>query len=103
MKKIFGVFGIVSIILITALVPPTIGMGVEEEDLGIKWKILICIGNIDICLQDKVISGFVLIGYTAGETLKSENIFIKYEGLPLFIFNGLFFAHCYYKPADVSV
>lgn len=103
MKKIFGVFGIVLIFMITALVSPTIGMGVEEEDLEIKWKILIGIGRINICLKEKVINGFILIGYTAGETLKSENINIKFEGLPLFIYNGLFFAHCYYKPADISI
>ena len=106
MKKIFGVFGIVLILMITALVTPTIGTGFDEEDfedLEIKWKILIVIGNIGICLKEKVISGFVLIGYTVGETLTNELINIKFEGLPIFIFSGLFFAFCFYKPVDVSI
>ena len=105
-KKIVGIFGILLILMIATFFTPAIGLGVDQkgfENLESKWEILIVIGRINICFEEKVISGFALIGYTAGETLTFENINIEYEGLPLFVNNGLFFSFCFYKPADTNI
>ena len=68
MKKILGIFGIVFLLMITALVTPTIGT--EEvttmEKEGLEWDVLIAIGRTKVCFQENVIFGFVLIGYNAG-------------------------------------
>jgi hypothetical protein len=103
MKKICGVFGIAVLFMIPILATPTLALRVEEndaDDLEINWKMLIVIGRITVCFEDKVISGFALIGYTDGETLIMERINIEFAGIPIFINNGLLFSFCFYKPAN---
>jgi hypothetical protein len=103
LKKIFGYFGIILILIFSIFAISAVGMEVEEEnfnDLEIKWKILLVIGRVNICFDDKIISGFALIGYVAGEILTFEDLNIKYEGIPLIYNNGLFSTFLLYKPAD---
>ena len=92
MKKLLGVLGIVLILIGSIFIIPVVGMGFEEEsvdDLRIRWKILLVIGRVKVCFEDKIISGFVLIGYTAGEIITFDSINIKYDGIPLIYNNGL--------------
>ena len=105
MKKIVGVVGIALFLMIPVVVTPVVGTTIEEDnfnDVEIKWKLLLVIGRINVCFDESVISGFALVGYTAGEILVVERININFEGIPLFINNGLFFSFCFYKPADNS-
>lgn len=92
--------------MITVLVTPVVGTTIEEDnfnDVEIKWKLLLAIGKINYCFEDEIISGFVLIGYNAGEMLTFKRINSDYEGLPLIINNGLFFTFCYYKSIDNQI
>ena len=88
--------------MIPVIANPTFAINSEEyadEELDIQWKLLIVVSRINVCLQDKVISGFALIGYTDGEMLVFERVNIPFDGLPLFINNGLLSSFCFYKPA----
>ena len=103
MKKLLGVVGMIFFLMIPVIVTPVLGTPIEDDNLNdveIKWKLLFAIGRINYCFEDKIISGFVLIGYNAGEMLTFEIININYEGLPMIINNGLFFTFCFYKPID---
>jgi hypothetical protein len=98
MKKI-GIIAIVTIMLIPLVSTPTLSSEIEENELDFRWKVLVVIGRINVCFDEKTISGFALVGYTAGETLVLERIDIQFDGIPLFINNGLLFSFCFYKSA----
>ena len=105
MRKILFVAGFVTLFIIPVLVSPVLGTPIEDDNFNeraIKWKLLLVIGWIDICFEENIISGFVLIGYNAGDILTVESININFEGLPLFINKGLFFSCCLYKPIENS-
>jgi len=102
MKKIIGLSGILLVLLIPVIANPILAVNLEEynaDDLELRWKLLIAIGRVNISFDDKILYGFVLVGYTNGETLIFESINIPFDGIPLFINNGLFFSFLLYKPA----
>lgn len=102
MKKIIGVSGILLVILIPVIANPILAVNMVDHDadeLELRWKLLIAIGRVNISFDDKVLYGFVLVGYTNGETLIFESINIPFDGIPLFINNGLLFSFLLYKPA----
>ena len=100
MKNIYGVVGIAMLVLIPVIVTPSLAIEEEEyinEELGIQWKILMVIGRINVRVLENKITGFAFVGYTNGELLIFERINIQFEGIPLFINNGLLFSFCFYK------
>jgi hypothetical protein len=106
MKKLFGVFGVVLILVGSTLIIPAVGMGVDEKyinNLEIKWKILFVIGRVNYNLGAKLITGYAVLGYVGGEILTFSSIYIKFELFPLFINNGVFSSFCIYKPADILI
>ncbi len=101
MKKIFGIIGIVLILMGSIFVPPVLGIS-TEEDLEIDLKILAVIGGtINVCNDENELYGFATIGYTNGEILTFERYTIKIEGFPFFIHKGLPFSLCIYRSIDV--
>lgn len=103
MKKVFGVLFVILMLAGISQITPALTMNsVDKSDLEypeLKWKFIIAIGRIDICFQEKVIDGFVLFGYTAGEIITLEEIYIEFELFPILLSNGLFFTSCFYKEA----
>ena len=97
-KKNFIIATIV-IFLIPLVSTRTLSSSIEENELDFNWKILLVVGRINICFEEKIISGFALVGYTAGKTMVFERINIPFEGIPLFINNGLLFSFCFYNAA----
>ena len=100
MKNIYGVVGIAMLVLIPVIVTPSLAIEEEEninEELGIQWKILMVIGRINVRVLENKITGFAFVGYTNGNLLIFERINIQFEGIPLFINNGLLFSFCFYK------
>ena len=88
------------LVLIPVIVTPSLAIEEEEninEELGIQWKILMVIGRINVRVLENKITGFAFVGYTNGDLLIFERINIQFEGIPLFINNGLLFSFCFYK------
>lgn len=99
MKKLFVIFGIVIILVGSIFVTTALGSNIEEdfEEINLKWKAFIAIGRIDICFDEKIMDGLVIIGYNAGETLIFEQVYIEFDGIPILFSNGLLFTFCLYK------
>lgn len=100
MKKICAVFGVVLLFVIPVLASPSLAIDENEyatEELGIQWKILLVMGRINVRFLENKITGFAFVGYTNGQILLFERIDIQFEGIPLFINNGLIFSFCFYK------
>ena len=100
MIRKIGILGILVILIIPVIATTIMAQENETEEFETNWKVIIAIGRINVCFEDKIISGFAIIGYTAGEILVLERINIKFDGIPLFINNGLMFSFCFYKSAD---
>lgn len=99
MKRTYGIFGIVLILIISALASPCIGLEIDDQE-SLKWKILIVIGIIDVCFDEKVISGFGFIGYNARDLIILERINIQFEGIAIVVTHTLFYTFCIYNPVD---
>ena len=100
MKRIYGVFGIVLILIGSIFVTPILGDN-TQEDLPIDLKILIIVlGTANLCFEENEIYGFASFGYTNGETFLFQRYNINFEGIPFFIHKGIGFSFCIYNPAD---
>jgi hypothetical protein len=104
MKKQIGVFAIIIIFTCSIIVMPVLGYySVEKEsnNLGLRWKILYVIGNVNYNFQAKLIYGYAIIGFVGGELIRFSNVYIEFKGLPLLIRNRIFSSFCIYRPVDV--
>jgi len=104
MKKQIGVFAIIILFTCSIIVIPVLGYCTEKEEsnnLGLRWKILYVIGNVNYNFQAKLIYGYAIIGYVGGELIRFSNIYIEFKGIPLLIRNRIFSSFCIYRPADI--
>ena len=104
MKKTIGIIGIICMFLSISLITPAMQIdnneGTDQSQQLFNWKIIIALGRINVCFEENVIDGIVLIGYIAGEVTTLVPISIEFEGRPIIFSNGLLFTCILYKTAD---
>lgn len=101
MKKIFGILTLSSIFIISTMITPVLGYQIEEfqnDQQNIDLKLLLTIGLVTISNDEKLISGFVIIGYIGGEIITFQLINIEFEGFALPIYRSLFITVLIYNP-----
>ena len=101
MKKIFGILTISSILIISTIITPVLGYQIEDyqnDQQNIDLKLLLTFGLVTISNDEKLISGFVLIGYIGGEIIALQQINIEFEGFVLPIYRSLFITVLIYNP-----
>ena len=102
MKKIFGIFGIIVILLGLSFTTCSMGHNLIDNEENLELKALLVIGGtVNICTDEKELYGFGLIIYTDGETSFFERYSISYSGLPFFITKGLMLSVCIYIPDNI--